>query len=234
MSTPRQNFPNAGHFYNNTFKPLKLDLAFTVAATNGLGVTSLKSNGYVNNVFMHTSTTPTANNGFTNPNPAVGIIAVQLKQNFNVFLGSETIITAINGTPVKTDNNAMTVGGIYTISTLGNETAARWLTLGVPVGVTPAVGVTFIALSQGGTTNTSTSRVAPPATQPLLTAQMVGSPILTNNTNVRGNAGLWLFFQTLGATASGDVTLIPTAPAAGAVVSMSLFFDQSSVTVDGL
>lgn len=56
MSMPRGNGQNGGHFYSNITQPVKIDLNFVVdsANGNGLGIRSLKSNGYVDNVFMHT------------------------------------------------------------------------------------------------------------------------------------------------------------------------------------
>src|SRR5579872_3291419 len=80
---------NAGHYYSNIVMPQEVALSFVVNATDsgGLGVTSVKSNGWVRNVFMHTSATPGVNDGVTNPNPASGYALIQLKQNFNVYLG---------------------------------------------------------------------------------------------------------------------------------------------------
>ncbi len=151
MSVAR-GFPNAGHFYSNIVKPIKLDLQFTVSAADsaGLGQTSLKSNGYVRNVFMHTSTTPGTNDGATNPNPASGYALIQLKQNFNAYLGLQWSAQDPNTGSIKIDNGAtLTIGNPYTITTLGNATAAQWTTVGVPAGITPAVGVSFIWYSLG-------------------------------------------------------------------------------------
>ncbi len=160
-------------------------------------LTSLKSNGYVNNVFMHTSTTPAANNGYTNPNPAVGFGLIQLKQNFNCFLGMQATFAVPTATSTKIDNSALTVGQVYVISTLGDATAANWLELGVPAGVTPAVGVAFTALVVGvtGEANTSTSRVMLPTSSGIDLIEVVG---VTNNmtaTNIATNNGQWVVVQ---------------------------------------
>lgn len=235
QNTPsRQNHPNAGHFYSNIAKPVKLDLQFVVTPTNGLGITSLKSNGYVNNVFMHTSTTPATNNGFTNPNPAVGYALIQLRNNFNAFLGSSVTFTSTSATATKIDNAALTIGNPYVISTLGNASLATWQGVGLPVGVTPAVGVAFIATAVGGSGNTLTSRVMVPSISTIDAVEMFGNPILTANSNIMANSGEYLIAQFLASTSSSVTTLIATAPAVGTTVNMSLFFDASSVTVDGL
>lgn len=235
MSIARGFGLNGQALYTNVVKPCQVNLSFTVTPTNGLGVTSLKSNGYVDNVFMHTSTTPGVNNGFTNPNPASGFAVIQLRQNFNVFLGASTGLTTLAGTAAKVDNAALTVGQVYIISTLGDATAAQWLTLGVPRGITPAVGVAFTALVTGaGTANTSTSRVGASTTSGITLVEVVGVTSLMTTTAIAANAGQQVILQFSGATSTTVTTLIPTAPPAGTVISASLYFDGSSVTIDGL
>jgi len=61
MSQPRGFGLNGKSIYMNIANPKEVELNFTVDATNGngLGVRSIKSNGYVNNVFMITSASMT-------------------------------------------------------------------------------------------------------------------------------------------------------------------------------
>jgi uncharacterized protein YidB (DUF937 family) len=225
---------NAGHFYSNVITPFLVNMQFTVTPTNGLGITSLKSNGFVNNVFMHTSTTPTANNGMTNPNPANGFALIQLKQNFSVFANLFWSITGTTTGSIKIDNSAMTAGVPYVITTLGDATAAKWLAIGVPAGVTPAVGVSFVALTNGGAGNVLTSRVSTAVSTPVQAVQVVGLPSLSVNSSIAANSGEFVLVQFTGATNSSTTTPIPVAPDTASVVNLSLLFDQSSVTVDGL
>ena len=236
MSVVRGFGLNGKSIYSNIVKPMEVNLQFTVAAadTGGLGITGLKSNGYVQNVFMHTSQTPGINNGYTNPNPAAGQVMIQLKQNFNVFLKSEYNLIAPAGTPVKIDNSAMTAGVVYTITTLGNATAAKWLAIGVPPGVTPAVGVSFVALSNGGTGNTLTSRVAPSGVSGNVSFEMIGNPNANITSNIATNGGQFLFGQFLYPTLSTGAwidPMIPANPADGSIVCMKLYFDGSSVSI---
>lgn len=294
MSVVRGFGLNGKSFYTNVVTPREINLNFTVTPTNGTGVTSLKSNGYVENVFMHTSTTPSGNAGFTNPNPANGFALVQLKQNFNYFLGMRYAWQVPTATDTKVDNSALTVGQVYVITTLGDTTAAQWLTLGVPAGVTAAVGVVFTALLVGiaGEANTSTSRVQLPTTAAVDLVEVVG---VTNNmttSNVATNAGQWVTLQftktittmssytpagtvaapvltmnsytpagtnnsatppiftgtaaTLtgtnsaptftgtAATLTGTDTQSVAAPATGSICMLQLYFDGSSVTIDGI
>lgn len=149
--------------------PVLLDCNFVVDSTNGngLGIRSLKG-PYIQNVFMHTTQTPgagssnnqTPNTTITNPNPGTGIIVVQFQDNFSrSYSGFNARVPTVSGSAVKIDNSAMTAGQAYIITTLGDATAAKWHAIGVPAGVTPAAGVSFIAASNGGAGNTLTSRV---------------------------------------------------------------------------
>lgn len=226
---------NGKSLYTNVAKPCKVNVQFTVTPTNGLGVTSVKSNGYVRNVFMDTSTTPAANNGATNPDPQAGIAMIQLYNNFNTFLGLNWSIQSPLTGSTKIDNSAMTTGVAYVISTLGDATLAKWQAVGVPLGVTPAVGVSFIALSNGGAGNVLTSRVSTPNPSTIVAVEVVGTPsTMIANSSIATYGGAYLFLNFLGATNSSTTTLIPTAPVTGSIVSLELLFDGSSVTVDGL
>lgn len=234
MAASPQNLPNAGHFYSNIVKPIDINLQFTVDNTNGNGITSLKSNGYVNAVYMHCATTASA----ANPNPAAGYALIKLAGNYNTFIGlSSSIQEPYSGSDIKIDNGAtLTIGSVYTITTLGNATAAQWSTVGVPAGIAPAVGVSFVAIATGaGSGNTSTSRVQTSVVSGISGIEIVGNPTASlNNSNVSSNAGGQIIVKFLAATNSGTTTLIPTAPAAGSVISLRLRLDGSSVTVDGL
>lgn len=298
MSIARGFGINGKSLYSNVAKPSEINLQFAVTPTNGLGITSLKSNGYVRNVFMHTSTTPAANDGYTNPNPAAGLMLVQLKQNLNYYLGHYAAIQPPqSGSDVKIDNSAMTAGLAYVITTLGNATLAKWQAIGVPVGVTPAVGVSFIATGTGGAGNTLTSRVQVPSVSGVAAVEYVGSPNLSVSANIASNGGEWLLMQFLApaftgsalaahnhnliikggqaasttndvaayagpilgkeeatdativgansaasggvvaasaGTPAGSIAYAISAPATGSIISMRLYFDGSSVTVDGL
>lgn len=110
--------PNAGHYYSNIISPIRVDMQFTVAASDsgGFGITSLKSNGYVQRVFMHTSATPASGN----PNPATGQGLVILKQNFNAYLGCEySIESPVTGSALAINGSALTANAPYQITTVG-------------------------------------------------------------------------------------------------------------------
>lgn len=275
MSSARGFGLNGKSFYTNVAKPMQVNLNWTVTPTNGLGITSLKSNGYVNNVFMHTSTTPTANKGFTNPNPLAGYALIQLKQNFNKFLGMQYTFQTPTATDKKIDNAELTVGQVYVITVVGDGTSAQWTAVGVPAGITPAVGVAFTALATGsGSGNSSTSRVQLPTSSTIEIAEIVGATNVMTTSNIATNAGQWVTIQfskasvasstptltmnpytpagtnnsatppifsgtpaTLTGTISAPTETVSAAvgaPATGSLVMVQLYFDGSTVTVDGL
>lgn len=232
MSVGRSNGQNGGHFYSNITKPVKLDLNFVVdsANGNGLGIRSLKSNGYVRNVFMHTSTTPGANDGATNPNPAVGFALIQLKSNYNYYLGGFSgFVSQLAGSNLTSTTNH----SAYVITSLGTATAAQWTAAGVPAGLTASVGMSFIAIATG--TIGGSAAVKVPGVSGITSVEVVGDPNQSiANAQISPNGGAYLLVQFLGATDASTTTLIPKAPADGAVVGMSIFMDASSVTIDGL
>lgn len=230
MSVARGFGLNGKSFYTNVCAPREVNLQFTVTPSNGLGITSLKSNGYVENVFMHTSTTPaTGTGGFVNPNPANGYALIQLKQNFNIFLGMNCVFRTPTTGSTKIDNSAMTIGVVYIIATLGDATAAQWATVGVPAGQTPAVGLAFSAIATtAGTANASTSRVSTATSSGIVMSEVVGNADLATNSNISSNSGEWVYVKFSSAT--GTIA----APATASVCSMRLYFDSSTVTIDGL
>lgn len=196
---------NGKSIYENVSKPSVVNLQFTVTPTNGLGVTSVKSNGYVRNVFMHTSTTPGANNGYTNPNPLSGFAFIQFTNNFNYYLNGFSQARSPTTGSIKIDNSALTAGQAYVITTLGDATTATWQGVGLPVGITPAVGVSFIATGTGGSGNVSTSRVSTPTSSAILGVEVVGNPgVMLSSSNIGTNGGAWLLLQFLGASFTGD------------------------------
>lgn len=221
------NLMNAGHFYTNLAKPIDINLNFIVDSTNGngLGIRSMKSNGYVNNVFMNTSATPGVNNGQTNPNPEAGVAIIQLKGNFNRYIGGFSGVVA----PLTaTSTTALTKGNPYVITSLGTTTTANWNTAGVPLGITPAIGVAFIAAATVSITGTGT--VGVPATSPILNVQIIGDPNQTiANSNSAANGGAYLIVSF-----SAGSTPALTAPSNNSVVGMTVRLDGSSVQVDGL
>lgn len=225
MSYARGFGLNGKSIYMNVAMPKLVMANFVVDPTNGdgLGIRSLKSNGYIENIFMHTSATPGSNNGHLNPNPASGIAVVQFKNNFNKYLGgfSGFVSPVTGGALTATVANAS-----YIITALGTATLAQWQAVGFPVGLTPAVGAAFVATASA--TIGGAAAVMAPGVSSIDHVEAIGDANMTlNNSNIAANAGAQMLVQFVSAGAIA-------APAAGAVVGMSFWFDGSSVTVDGL
>lgn len=201
MATPRGYGQNGQALYTNITKPMYTWLTFTVTPTNGLGVTSVKSNGYANYVFMHTSTTPTASNGVTNPNPANGYAMIGLKNNFNYFVGMRGTVAA---PATSTSTSSVTTGAVYTITLLGTTTAAQWLAVGLPPWVTATVGQTFVATATQAIGGTGTVGVA--GITNISGISVVGDPNQTiASSNVASYGGAYLVIQFSALTAAGTI-----------------------------
>lgn len=225
MSVARGFGLNGKSIYANICKLEEVYLNFVVDSTNGngLGIRSLKSNGYVENVFMHTSATPGSNLGHLNPNPAVGFAQIQFKNNFNKYLGGFSgAVSPLSGTPLT----AVVAGTAYVIVSLGTATLAQWNAVGVTPGLVPSVGMAFIATASA--TIGGAAAVEVPTASGIDHLEVVGDPNQSiSNSAISKNAGAIVIVQfLLGATV--------TQPANGSVIGMTFCFDGSSVSVDGL
>lgn len=222
-----RNWSSGGKYYMMQTSPVEISCKFQVDATTALGIKNLKG-PCVTAVYMNSSNaTPVG------LNPAAGTIVVELADNYNQSLinFAGMIGSPASGSDVKIDNSAMTAGVAYTITTLGNATAAKWAAIGVPAGVTPAVGVAFIATSNGGAGNTLTSRVQTTATNGsgVASIEIVGSPSLSINPDPSANQGYgaYIILQCY------DYAGAKVAPALNSAIHLSFLLSNSSVTVNG-
>jgi len=161
--------------------------------------------------------------------------ALAAATNVTISGSTSSIIVTGNLTTTSFSNlpsagtSGFTVGAItYT------SLAADWQHVGFPAGFTPSVGASFYATTTGGATNT-TGRVKALGVSGVTNFEVMGvTNQLLQNSSIAANAGAQVLLQFLGATNSSTTTLIPTNPADTSVVNLTLRFDQSSVTVDGL
>lgn len=228
MSVARGYGLNGQALYCNIAKPTSTWIQFTVspADTAGRGVTSVKSNGYLNYLFMHTSQTPGIVNGITNPNPADGYVLISLATNFNTFLGYRWGVTPPAGSTVTTTSANVT----YSISALGTATLAQWQAKGLPQGLTPTIGQAFTATASG--TIGGSASVAAVGVPTIVTCSPVGVPLTTiANANVAQNGGAQIILQFAAATNSSTTTLAPMAPVAGSVAYLELMYNGSTVGI---
>jgi hypothetical protein len=230
MSVARSMGQNGGHFYSNITQPVEIDLNFVVDATNGngLGVRSIKSNGYVQNVFMHTSATPGRGLGnYLNPNPASGYALIQFKNNFNVYLGGFSgFASQLSGSNVSI-SSGLTAGNPYVIVSVGTSTQANWQAVGLPPGLTPTVGQSFICTSSSPGTGTGIVQAPAADGSGIMALDVIGDPNQSiSNSSIAQNGGAWVLVRFLASATSGA-----TAPANNSVCGMTFKFDRSSVSI---
>lgn len=237
LSNPNPLGNNGSRFYAYASKPVFIDAQFTVAATDtgGLGITGLTGQG-VNTVFMYTSATAAAGpNGVVNPLSATaskGYIWIQLANNYKHLIGCEArIVSPTTGSEVAIDASdaLLTAGQPYIITTLGTSTTANWQTVGLPLGLIPTVGQSFVAIATGA--GTGTGKVKAVGKSTISTVEIVGTTPQNNlyptpTAGISPNVGGWIMLQCLAATASGTTTLIPTVPTDGSQVYLSLVMNQ--------
>jgi len=109
-----------------------------------------------------------------------------------------------------------------------------WQGVGLPKGIVPNVGASFVATATGYSTGGgSTGLVQVPGVSGTCTMEVVGDPnqsIAPIPMGGSANAGGWLMVQFLAPTISGsafDTPFIPTAPANNSVCGMQFYVEQS-------
>lgn len=207
--------------------PVLLDCNFVVDSTNGngLGIRSLKGPA-VKAVYMHTSATPAAGN----PNPAAGTIVVQLVDPYNRSLsGFDSRVSPVSGTPLAAGASALTPGVAYIIVSVGTTTAAEWHALGVPAGVSPAVGVSFIAALSGSGAGSGSVEATAAAGSGIASIETVGDPNQSIAPNPSANQGYGASFILQCRDYAGAIA----APANGSVISLAFLLNNSSIQVQG-
>lgn len=233
-----RNFPNGRAIYIPHVKPVLIDCNFVVDSTNGngLGIRSLKG-PMIQNVFMHTSASAGTGNSnpntpnvvVTNPNPASGTIVIQFQDNFNRSLsGWDSKVSPLSGSPLLVASAGLTAGIAYVIVSLGTTTTAAWHALGVPIGVAPAVGVSFIAAATSAL-GTGAVEITAAAGTGICSIETVGDPNLSIAPNPLVNQG----FGAQMILQCRDYAGAIAAPAAGSVISLNFYINDSSVQVQG-
>lgn len=229
MSVARGFGLNGFKTSENVTYPSVLTVNFVVdsANGNGIGVRQIKSNGYVDNVFMHTSSTPGSYNGHLNPNPAVGYAMVRFKNNFNYYLGG---FSGVINNLASSNLTSTTAGSVYVITSLGTTTLAQWLAAGLPQGLVPAVGQPFVAIASGSIGGTGT--VGAPGVPLVNNIAVVGDPnSMISNSNLAQNGGAIVMLQFSKPTDASTTTLTAANPADGSIVGLCFRFDRGSVQI---
>lgn len=218
-----RNWASGGKIYSMHVSPVLIDCNFVVDSTNGngLGIRSLKGPA-VQAVYMHTSATPASGN----PNPASGSILVQLTDPYNRSLsGFNAIVSPISGTPLT----STTAGVPVVIVSLGTATVAQWQAKGLPRGITPAVGVSFVPTASGLIGGSAAVEIAAALGSGVASIEILGDPNLSIAPNPSANQGYGASFIMQCRDYAGAIV----APADGSVISLSFYLNNSSILVQG-
>jgi len=196
--------------------PVLVSCTFTVDPTSASGVSNL-TGGAVKAVYMNANT-PSGGN----PDPVAGVIQVRLQDNYSKLLGVSAMVQEpASGTPLT----SVSLGVPYLITSVGTTTLAQWQAKGLPAGVTPAVGVMFIATAAGALGGTGEVQTGLDVQAPEISLAGVANANLQNSDSaVNGGAILTLITR-----AAGSVTALRT----GTVVRLNMYLSNSSVTVQG-
>lgn len=229
-----RNWSNGGKSYMMETMPVTISCNFIVDSTNGngLGLRALKGPG-VANVYMATSATKAVGSPGGTTGPANGTIVVQLQDNYNRILGgSYSLVSPASGSNLLVASAGLTAGIAYIITVLGTTTTAAWHTLGVPAGVTPAVGVAFIA-AQTSALGTGAVQITAANGTEVLQIETVGDSNLSIAPTPSANQGFGaqIILQTRN-DSSADHSAIVT-PANGSVIQLTFLLSNSSVSVQG-
>lgn len=220
-----RNWASGGKIYSMHTNPVLLDCNFVVDSTNGngLGIRNLKGPA-IKSVLMNTSATPAAGN----PNPAAGTIIVQLQDNYNrSYSGFHAIVSPVSGTPLT----ATTIHIPAVIVSLGTATPAQSLAdfraVGLPLGVTPAIGVAFVPTASATIGHSAAVEIAAATGSSVASIETLGDPNTTIAPDPLLNQGSIIILQ------CRDYAGALVAPANGSVISLSFYLSNSSVMVQG-
>lgn len=198
--------------YTTHAKPVRIDVAIPIGATGAVG----------------TLVGGTGISAVTRL--AAGQYKVRFNDNYQSLLGMNARLASPNtGSSVLIA--ALTPGLVYTITIVGSATTAQWVTAGVPVGITPAVGVTFLcaATSAGASSAAQLASVSTIGNN----VEIIGNPNTTlapNSSATTGTIGGYVVLQTLAATAAGNTAMVAADPASGSKLYLEFYLNDSSVT----
>lgn len=171
---------------------------------------------------------------------SAGIYRLQLDDNFTSLLDFDVFFTCpVTGNAIAVDATTagLSTSTVYQIVTVGTTTTANWHTLGVPAGITPAVGVVFKAATTGTGASSGAGTVkalaAPAASYRAAVLGASPDKMLNNQPFTQGQGGGYITFMTIGpaspGTGSPDATPTATDPDSGTTMYFRILLSNSSV-----
>lgn len=220
-----RNFANS-RVYSGHVMPVEIDVSIPIGSSGAVGTIA---GAYISSVTKM----------------ATGMYQIKLQDNYSgYYFGGYQFISPVTGSALAIDSvsAALTVGAAYQVTTVGNNTDAAWRAVGVPAGVTIAVGVGFIALATGSGAS-GTGRVKAIATgSGIDKVELISDPnytIAPMSTTGAGALGTLITLQTLqaqigSATTQGTALQYAVAsPADGSTLKLKFLLSNSSVTIGG-
>ncbi len=197
--------------YTKHGKPVHLDVKIPIGATGAVG--TLVGGSGISTVARN----------------AAGVYQINLIDSYSKFLGMDyTFASPNSGSSILVASAGTVSGTTYVITILGTTTTAGWQTLGLPVGITPAVGVAFKATATTTAAGTGAVQVQAAAGSTIVSAEVIGNPTTTINVTGLGAANPYIIIQTLAATNSSTTTLVATDPADGSSLYLDLYLSDAS------
>lgn len=221
-------------YYTLHTYPVQIDCNFTTSHSAASGITGLVGAG-ISAVY-----TSTSGSSPITPAMADGDFLVQFQDCYNgLYAFDYSLQSSLSGTPiVVTAAGAHLVAGtVYVITVLGTTTAANWVTIGVPIGITPAVGVSFVAAATGAGTGSGQVQIPAAAGTGITNIDILGNPNLTLQSSAAkiggGGSGAYMLLRTLGPTAAGNTAPVATIPNNGTKIFLKFLLSNSRITNGG-
>lgn len=153
--------------------------------------------------------------------------------------GTTTVtVTSTRAAPLSGPPADGTIATGFTFAIVNFKTNIQnWYGVGLPSGLVPTVGQTFVATATGDSTGGGSSGTVKLMTIGAIQAvETLGDPSLTLNpapVGPSGKAGGFILMQFLAATSSSVTTQIPSAPTDGTVVNLAFYLEAASVLIAG-
>lgn len=170
--------------------------------------------------------------GLLQPPQVAGVYSFTTTTSGHTTLATNTS-TAPYHLPGPPADGLIATGFTFSLS-VNDHNLADWQGVGLPVGVTPNVGASFVAKATGS--GSSTGQVVAVGVSGIGSIEVIGDANQSINTTPMGgspNVGGWVLIQLLGPTSSSVTTPIPTAPTNNSVIGLSFYVEAGSVYIKG-
>lgn len=199
-------------FYSFNTNPVLLEGQFTVNSAQTSDTNNYKTSSRQGTGLLYAAQVGT------------GVYKLSLTDVYFKFLGAQFCVSGVPNVASHVAVASLVAGTPYVIDAVGTTSQADWVLAGVPLGVTAAVGVAFVAAA-GASGAAGTGFASPVKTSGIANAEIFGVPDLTINPQI--GTSPYLMFQTYYATASNSTPLIPANPVDGSVIRYRLLLRNS-------